>query len=74
MTEHLFIGGPNDGDMRRVETYPTLMMRGEDCKVHEYRKEYLGAPGRTWVVYVSIGMTLEKAMDSLIENYKPQKP
>lgn len=69
MTEHLFIGGPNDGVTLRVPEYALKLTIGE----HEYRKEYLGAPGKTWIVYVAIGMTMEEAMDRLIENYKPQK-
>lgn len=40
-------------------------------EIHTYRRERLGAPGKTWTVFVYEPMSMTEAMDKLLDNYRP---
>ena len=68
----LCIGGPEDG---KLWTIPKLDTRfrtlDRDGSKHDYRKELIGTPGKTWRVFVYEPLTMTTAMDMLIAGYKP---
>lgn len=66
----LFVGGPQDGKRMAVPMFmQTVAVRNTRHSEDIYRVEILGAPGRTWRVCVWENLTLEDAMEMLIQNY-----
>lgn len=82
----LFIGGCADGhwlphaddathwQVAKPSPPPTV----DDCTIQSmfngcdtYRRERLGAPGKTWTVFVHEPLSMTEAMDKLLEGYKP---
>lgn len=67
----LFIGGPDDGRRRNVPDGYAMMRTIDSAGTHhEYRKELLGAPGKTWRVFIHMPLTMTAAMDMLLAGYK----
>ena len=79
----LFIGGDSDGKRLEIKDDPLevimpvkpvmeVTMRHEfppQTEVQKYRREIIGAPAKTWILYVFEGLTMEDAMDSLMSAY-----
>lgn len=68
--EHLFIGGPRDGEMIAVgEDVDFVEWPVSVYERFEYRRETLATPAKSYDVFIPTDWTLDKAMEHLLENY-----
>ena len=67
----LFIGGSQDGRWLRIPSEQRFVKMHVGNSEEEYRSERLGAPGKTWTVYVLTSLTMTAAMDKLLLGYSP---
>jgi len=72
LREFLFIGGFADGKRMPVEDksfHPVF--HTFEGQTYRYKPHLIGAPGRTWRVFVWDELGIEDAMESLFEHYNP---
>ena len=67
----LFIGGSQDGRWLRIPAEQRFVKMTVGDHDEEYRSERLGAPGKTWTVYLLASLAMTAAMEKLLLGYSP---